>query len=310
MANKHLLLWLLPCLVLLSGCGGKEQKVRPRAQHVVLVGIDGWAAEAVRLAPKEDLPNIRGLMEQGSWTLSKRSVMPSSSAINWASMLNGLPTEMHGFSKWNSTSGTIPPTLDNGHGLPPTVFTLLREQRPDAVSACLYEWDGIGGVADTLAMSFHRHCPAAEEGLPALADFTRQGIDYIQAEKPDFFFLCYDSQDATGHHYGWYGQEYMDWQKALDTEIGKLIQALKDAGIYENTVIVLSSDHGGKDKGHGGFTLQELETPFIVCGKGIRQNYEFPLTVMQYDTAAILADLLGLTPPAEWRGRAFPQIYQ
>ena len=33
-------------------------------------------------------------------------------------------------------------------------------------------------------------------------------------------------------------------------------------------------------------------------------------TVMQYDTPAIIADILGLQIPADWRGRPYPEIYQ
>ena len=134
--------------------------------------------------------------------------------------------------------------------------------------------------------------------------------DFIKENKPLFFFLYYGSLDEAGHCRGWYGEDYMEWQRTLDAEVGSVIQALKDAGIYDDTVIILSADHGGKDLGHGGFTLLELETPFIVCGKEIRENCEFPLTVMQYDTAAVIADLLGIRIPEDWRGRPFPQIYQ
>ena len=313
MKKAIILAWTLSCLLLLAGCDSGNRTSGPKAKHVVLIGIDGWAAEAVRRAPAEDLPNIRSLMEHGSWTLSKRSVMPSASAINWASMVNGLPTEMHGFDKWNSTHGTIPSTLDNGHGIPPTIFTILREQKPEAVSACLYDWTGVGPVADTLAMSWHKMLKtytSTDEVLVPLPDYTRIATDYIKENKPDFFFLYFGTLDEAGHDHGWYGEDYMATQKALDAEVGRVIQALKEAGIYEDTVVIMSSDHGGKDKGHGGFSLLELETPFIVCGKGIKENYEFPLTVMQYDTPAIIADILGLRIPEDWRGRAFPQIYQ
>lgn len=313
MKKALFLTWALPCLLLLAGCVSGKRAPQPKAKHVVLIGIDGWAAEAVRRAPKEDLPNIRSLMEHGSWTLSKRSVMPSASAINWASMMNGVPTEMHGFDKWNSTHGTIPSTSDNGHGIPPTIFTILREQKPEALSASLYDWDGIGAVTDTLAMTWHRMLKtytSTDDVLVPLPDYTRIATDYIKENKPAFFFLYFGTLDEAGHTHGWYGEDYMARQKALDAEVGSVIQALKDAGIYEDTIIVMSADHGGQNKGHGGFTLLELETPFIVCGKGIKENYQFPLTVMQYDTPAIIADLLGLQIPEDWRGRPFPQIYQ
>lgn len=42
---------------------------------------------------------------------------------------------------------------------------------------------------------------------------------------------------------------------------------------------------------------------------GIREGHEISLPVMQYDTPAIIADILGLRIPADWRGRPFPEIY-
>lgn len=282
------------------------------AKHVLIIGMDGWAAEAVRRAPAEDLPNLHYLMDHGCWTLSKRSVMPSASAINWASMFNGLPTEMHGFDKWNSTHGTIPSTSDNGHGIPPTLFTLVREQHPEAVTGMLYDWDGVGAVTDTLAMSWHhwlKTYTSSDDVIVPLPEYTKIATDYIKANKPELFFLYYGTMDEAGHVRSWYSPEYMDRQKQMDAEFGHLIEALKEAGMYDDTVIVLSSDHGGQNFGHGGFTLLELETPFVVAGKGIREGHEISLPVMQYDTPAIIADILGLRIPADWRGRPFPEIY-
>ena len=97
--KKFFILLTALCLV----ANVEADAAKKKAKHVVMIGIDGWAAEAVRMAPVSDLPNIHYLMDNGSWTLAKRSVMPSASAINWTSMFNGLPTEMHGFDKWNST---------------------------------------------------------------------------------------------------------------------------------------------------------------------------------------------------------------
>ena len=307
--KKSILLFLSLALVACSHPGKPVQ----RAKHVVLIGIDGWAAEAVRQAPAADLPNIRSLMEHGSWTLGKRSVMPSASAINWASMMNGLPTEMHGFDKWNSTHGTIPSTADNGHGIPPTIFTILREQHPKAVSGCIYDWDGVGPVVDTLAMDWHYYTKtytSTDEVIIPVPDYTRIATDFIKENKPEFFFLYFGTLDEAGHVRGWYTEDYMERQRILDAAVGQVIQALKDAGIYDDTILVMSADHGGVDKKHGDFTLLELETPFIVCGKGIKAGYEIKRPMMQYDVPAILGDLLGLRIPDGWMGRVFPEIYQ
>lgn len=284
---------------------------RKKAKHVVMIGIDGWAAEGVRQAAPEDIPNIKYLMDNGSWTLAKRSVMPSASAINWASMFNGLPTEMHGFDKWNSTKGTIPSTSDNGRGIPPTIYTILRQQYPDAETGIIYDWDGIGAVCDKESASYEKYINTYHGNTNmTLEEYTGNGVAYIKEKKPFFFTLYYGILDNTGHNKGWYSPEYMQVQKDLDANIGIIIQALKDAGIFEDTVIIVSADHGGKGKGHGKFTLQELETPFIVYGKKIKKGHEITQPMMQYDTPAIIADILGAKIPEDWRGRAFKQIYK
>lgn len=71
----------------------------PIAGHVVLIGLDGWGAYSV---PKADMPVVKSMMEHGCYTLQKRTVLPSSSAPNWASMFMGVPTKLHGYTQWGS----------------------------------------------------------------------------------------------------------------------------------------------------------------------------------------------------------------
>ncbi|MCE2849571.1 MAG: alkaline phosphatase family protein, partial [Chitinophagaceae bacterium] len=56
-----------------------QQKIK----HVVLIGVDGMGAYAFK---KAQLPLMQSMMANGSWSLEARSVLPSSSAANWASM--------------------------------------------------------------------------------------------------------------------------------------------------------------------------------------------------------------------------------
>ena len=76
--------------------------------------------------------------------------------------------------------------------------------------------------------------------------------------------------------------------------------------MYDNAILVVSSDHGGVGRKHGGMTLEEMETPFVICGKGIAHKGEISDFMMQYDVAATFAKALGLKVPSEWRGRALP----
>ena len=190
MKRLAILLIALCCISALD-----SSAARKKAKHVVMIGIDGWAAEGIRQADMSELPNIKFLMDNGSWTLTKRSAMPSASAINWATMFMGIPTEMHGFDKWNSTHGTIPSTSDNGHGIPPTIYTILREQFPNAEMGIVYDWNGVGAVCDTNAVNYNYYIGTYGSNNIPVEEYTKLAVNYIKEKKPFFFTFYYGVLD-------------------------------------------------------------------------------------------------------------------
>ncbi len=107
-------------------------------QHVILIGMDGLGAYAME---KSDNPVMKQMMADGSWTLKARSVLPSSSAVNWASMIMGAGPELHGFTEWGSKTPEAEPRELDQYGLFPSLFTLLREQKPNAETGVIYSWE-------------------------------------------------------------------------------------------------------------------------------------------------------------------------
>lgn len=94
---KKIALWAMCIAVMvLSGC---RKAPEWKAEHVFVIGLDGWGAYSVA---KADMPNVKALMDAGCYTLKKRSVLPSSSAVNWASMFMGAGPELHGYTEWGS----------------------------------------------------------------------------------------------------------------------------------------------------------------------------------------------------------------
>ena len=282
-----------------------NQVFRNKPKHVLVIGIDGWGGYSVPRA--HDIPNISQLMQEGCYTLKKRSVLPSSSAVNWASMFNGSCPELHGYTTWNSSTPEIPSAELNQHGIFPTIFSVLREARPEAVTGCLAEWDGIKPVVDTLAIDCYDLAADWEQKPQQLCEMAEQ---FILERKPTLLAVCWDQLDAVGHAVGHDTPAYYQKLAELDGYVGRLVQALKTAGMYEDTVIILTSDHGGKDKGHGGNSLLEMEHPFIICGPGIRKGQEIQEPMMQYDTAATIAHIFGLEMPRSWVGRPVLSVFQ
>ena len=257
--------------------------------------------------PKADIPAIKSLMTNGCYTLHSRSVLPSSSAINWASMFMGVGTELHGYTTWGSKTPEIPSREVNERGIAPTIFSVLREQRPKAEIGCLYEWPGIKYLVDTLAMSYQYQTPGYAKAPTALCEAAEK---YIIEKKPELLAICFEEPDHTGHTKGHDTPAYYQMLKELDGYVERILQAIKKAGIWDDTIIIMTADHGGIETGHGGKTLREMEIPFIISGKNVRKGMEIKESMMQYDTAAMIAYILGLKQPQSWIGRPVKTVFK
>ena len=140
-----------------------------------------------------------------------------------------------------------------------------------------------------------------------IADVT---TNYIKSKKPDFLVVIYDDPDHVGHAAGHATEEYYAKLEELDACLGKIVESIKEAGIYDDSIIIVTSDHGGINTSHGGRSLMEMDTPFIIAGKNVKQGGEFSECMMQYDTAATIAEIFGLQTPQMWRGQSMSQVFE
>lgn len=275
-----------------------------KAGHVILIGLDGWGAYSVE---KAEMPTVKALMKEGCYTLKKRSVLPSSSAVNWASMFMGAGPELHGYTEWGSQTPELPSRVLNEHKIFPTVFSELRKADSKAEIGVLYEWGGIKYLVDTLAVSYHAQAPDYNKYPTALCEMA---CKYIKEKKPTLAAICFDNPDHVGHADGHDTPAYYAKLKEIDGYIKQIVDAIKAAGIYDDTIIILTSDHGGINKGHGGKTMLEMETPFIIAGKNIKKGGAFEESMMQFDCAATIAAIFGLKQPQVWIGRPMMQVFK
>lgn len=274
-----------------------------RAKHVVLIGLDGWGAYSVE---KAEMPNVKKLMADGSYTLKKRSVLPSSSAVNWASMFMGAGPELHGYTEWGSQVPELPSRVVDEDGIFPTVFGLLHRADPKAEIGCIYEWDGIRYVVDSLALTYDKHVSEASKEPAATA---RYAVEYIKRAKPNLVAVIFDNPDHVGHADGHDTPAYYEVLKQLDGYVGQIVDAVKEAGMLDETIFIVSADHGGINKGHGGKTMEEMETAFIISGKDIKKGYNFTESMMQFDVASTIAWIFNLEQPQVWIGRPMKQVF-
>ena len=94
-----------------------------------------------------------------------------------------------------------------------------------------------------------------------------------------------------------------------DRCIGILYEALERAGILDETLIIVSADHGGHNKVHSGASLIDREIPWIACGPGVREDYVITEEVSTLDTAATALYALGIPIPAAFKGKPRMEIF-
>ena len=295
------LCYMLLCLCLTTSI---SYAGKPKAKHLIYIGLDGWGSYSM---PKADMPNVQSLMEGGCYTLQKRAVNPSSSAPNWASMFMGAGPELHGYTQWGSKTPELPSRVILKNNIFPTIFQIYRDADANAEIGVIADWAGIKYLVDTLSVSHWAQGPDFNKYPTRL---TEMAETYIKERKPSLFAVIYDSPDHVGHQSGHDTPDYYKVLTELDRYIGRIIEATKQAGIYDDTIFSVTSDHGGVKKGHGALTLPEVETPFIIFGKNIKSMGEFSESMMQYDVASTMAYILGLRQPQVWIGRPMTQVFK
>ena len=288
---------LLVCLLGLFAAMATSQAgaaPTPGVEHVVVVGVDGMTASSVTRATT---PNMHDIMTHGAWTLHGRSVDPSVSSPNWASMIMGAKPETHGITSNDWKPGDTPAC--------PTIFGVCRTAHPDAPIAAIYEWGGFGNLFKKANVTFHANPKAGFWKLyvrhRSHAYVTAQtAVSCIKEKKPLLTFVHFDLVDHAGHQNGYDTEAYDKAVTMADTYVGQVMQAVRDAGMGDNTVFFVVSDHGGIGTGHGGKTVEETTVPWMVTGPGIAPGREITEAVCVAQLAPTIAQLLGLTPPEKW----------
>ena len=215
----------------LSACNTAPQQVplkeKNLPKHVILIGFDGLSAHCLNNGA--DMPTFRKMMAEGASTLENRSILPSSSACNWASMFMGAGPELHGYTEWGSRTPELPSRVVNSDNRFPNIFGMYRDKAPEAEIGYIYEWEGMNYLVDTLAMSFRKHAPMSAENPNGC---TPVAVQYIKEKKPNLCAIIYDQPDGTGHGKGWSSPEYFAMVNHLDSCLTQVMDAVREAGYH------------------------------------------------------------------------------
>ena len=94
----------------------------------------------------------------------------------------------------------------------------------------------------------------------------------------------------------------------VDDQVGKVLQALEDNCLKDDTLIIYTSDHGEHLGDHelwwkNHMYEQATGIPLIISGGGLRRSVvHTPVSLL--DLTATIADAVGLSPQPDWRGKS------
>jgi len=261
------------------------------ADQVVVLGFDGLGAAGLKNNPTA---RFTELMRRGAWTLRARGVIPTVSSPNWASMIDGAGPAQHGITsnEWQPDKHEIEPVCHGSTSIFPTMFDVLWSQRPTSMIGIFHHWADFGRLVERGAANRMEHFKTEDATMDAALAWWKQ-------QKPALLFVHLDHVDHAGHDHGWTSPEYKAAVQKADSLLGRMMDAIRGT----NTTLIVTGDHGGSGKKHGGMTMDELEIPWIAFGPRIRPGVQLQSNVNTYDTAATVVSLLRLKAPACWIGK-------
>jgi arylsulfatase A-like enzyme len=102
----------------------------------------------------------------------------------------------------------------------------------------------------------------------------------------------------------------------LDAEIGRLLAGVSERGLDDNTVVVLTADHGEEFLEHDGFEHghthhdELLHVPLLIRAPGIGAPASVSATVRQVDVAPTLCELTGVEPDRAFVGQSLVPLLE
>lgn len=246
---------------------GKTEK------KVLVIGYDGCRADALSLMDNDGKGAISYLLSTGATAeiaycggvnYPAINTQATSTAPGWCSILTGTWADVHGIT-------------DNGIEKSNETLTLLTTSVEDKTvddSAFYVSWNGHFNGSETTYIQEKNYIE--ENGLDVTfldADDDNGTVantlaDIRSADCSDFIFTILEHTDHSGHDTG-FSLNNPDYSKSFaDAEAdGKaIIDAVEARETYETEdwLIIITSDHGGYNTGHGSLTLQERMT-FIIA---------------------------------------------
>ena len=266
-------------------------KATPLGNHVVIIVIDGGRADIVEEA---NTPNIDWIKKNGVWFADAHCYAPSFSLPGYTTIGTGARPDISGItSNWHEG----PVKIDN-------IFNVTLENNGTTALISSPSWMDLFGPWITWNKT-------KEDKVEMDEVLGPWAVEMIKNNKPTLLVVhLYDTDNAGHMTASALSDEYKTELEEADVQIGNIIDALNETGILNETLIVVTSDHGFLNKGHhGGAESEATHIVLTMKGPGIVSNVVINCTVYQDVIAEIVCVFLGYRIPTGVTGEIPFEIF-
>lgn len=259
----------------------------PNIERVLIVTFDGLRPDAIAEA---EMDNVLSLMENGAYSLTAQTIMPSVTLPSHSSMLVGTCPAKH-IVRWNEY---VP---QNGFAMGTDIFDLANVA--GLRTAMIVGKEKLRQITEPASTDYFTFVDETDKIVDSYS-ISELALDQVQAGF-NLMFVHFPDGDLAGHEDGWMSRQQMRAYSRDDKSFGLILEALKEYGLYESTIIIITSDHGGHDTTHGTDMPEDMTIPWIISGPRVIAG-QLTTQIYTMDTAATIAYVLGLPIPPEWDG--------
>ncbi|WP_053375094.1 alkaline phosphatase family protein [Paenibacillus sp. FJAT-27812] len=269
-----------------------------KIERVFIIGWDG-AGNFVRAA---HTPNLDRLISSGTFAFNAQTVSPTISAQCWGALLHGVGPDKHGLTNERASEFTYP-----DDSMYPSIFRIVHNGIPDAKMAAFSVWNPINHGIIESSIGVHKVAMNDRELPLAAAAYIRENPDL------KLMFIGLDLPDAAGHQYGYNTPEQLQAIEETDAHTGIILRAIEESGIFEDSLIIVVSDHGGggeHPQQHGSDHPSDKTIFWGCAGPGIQQGASLQGDFFITDTAEVVIRALGLDTPDNWEAKLPEGLFQ
>lgn len=323
-------------LTLLGACAPAAAPPTPPRPNLLLITIDTLRADHLG-AYGYELPTsvaIDALAQRG--TVFERAQSSSSWTLpSLATLMTSTYTSTHGcwtfFTKLDDGFSTLAERLAGEGYATGGVASHTYVASTYGLNQGFEHYDE--ELAPTKSADAHLVVTSArvtDKGLTWIDERTQRAPEATDAEQPWFLWVHYfDPHYIYNEHAGiteLFGDEGQEGDEGArvrydgeiahtDAQVGRLLDGLRKRGLQDDTVVVLTSDHGEEFRDHGskhhGRTLyrEVLRVPLIMAGPGIATG-RVATPVGLVDVLPTLLDVLDIEPSGDLSGRSLRRALQ